>query len=261
MFFFACLIALQLINYNNSGYKNGGFLPSIANSTQPTDVSILHNKPKLFCIILTSKNSIETRGKAVLLTWAKKCETFKFVIKTDPNTIKEIPTENILNPKELLVDVYQKLTDKVYYTFKQIYNEYEPHDWYLKSDDDSFIFVENLKEFLLDKNSLLPVTYGYDFKVIVPKGYHSGGAGYVLSREAFSRIGQKLTDNFTFCQNTGIEDVDVAYCLRNLQVYPNKSLDSLGRERFHPYNVSAHFNGYHFQDWIHYYSANPLKKV
>jgi len=75
----------------------------------------------------------------------------------------------------------------------------------LKADDDTFIFVDNLREFVSNKNSSLPVTYGYDFKVIVDHGYHSGGGGYLLSNEALLRIGTKLNNDYKFCPNTGTE--------------------------------------------------------
>ena len=120
--------------------------------------------------------------------------------------------------------------------------------------------MDNLREFVTDKNASMPVTYGYDFKVIVQNGYHSGGGGYLLSREALHRFGSNLNKNFTFCKNTGTEDVDVGKCLRELGVYPNKSVDELGRERFHPLNINAHYFG-HFPDWMFQYASNPLQKV
>ena len=66
-------------------------------------------------------------------------------------------------------------------TLIHLYNEYNDFDWYLKADEDTFIFIDNLRQFVADKNASLPVTYGYDFKLKVEQGYHSGGAGYLLS--------------------------------------------------------------------------------
>ena len=81
-----------------------------------------------------------------------------------------------------------------------------------------------------------------------------------MSNEAFRRIGSQLNSNYSFCPNTGIEDVDVAICLRKLQVYPNKSIDKSGRERFHVFNVQTYLTG-KIPAWIHDYAANTVKKV
>ncbi len=137
---------------------------------------------------------------------------------------------------------------------KDLHLRYNDYDWYLKADTDTFIFVDNLRNFLSGENSTAPVTYGYDFKVIVDKGYHSGGGGYVLSNEALNRLGSRLTTNLTSCVNTGTEDVDVAKCLRILRVFPKKSIDELGRERFHPLSVNDHLTGY-YPEWYAYKSV------
>ena len=47
----------------------------------------------------------------------------------------------------------------------------------------------------------------------------------------------------SFLYILGTEDVDIARCLRRLGVYPNKSIDDFGRERFHPLSISGHYNG------------------
>lgn len=100
----------------------------------------------------------------------------------------------------------------------------------------------------------------YDFKVIVNEGYHSGGGGYILSRESLHRLGSALTKNYEFCENTGTEDVDVARCLRRLGVSPESSVDTAGRERFHPLSISAHFYGL-IPDWLYEFAKNPVKQV
>jgi glycoprotein-N-acetylgalactosamine 3-beta-galactosyltransferase len=165
----------------------------------------------------------------------------------------------ILQPAMHQIEVYGKLTDKVYKTIRDLYLRYNDYDWYLKADDDTFIFVDNLKTFLKTKNSSHPVTYGFDFRTIVDRGYHSGGAGYVLSNEALQRIGLKLTENVEYCPNSGTEDVDIAKCLRKLGVYPEKSIDEKGRERFHPFDVATHLLG-GFPDWYFQYASNPVQK-
>ncbi len=171
--------------------------------------------------------------------------------------MKPVP---ILQPKGLINDEYERLTTKIFLMYKDIYSRYSQYDWYFKADMDSYVFVDNLRSFLKTKNSSSPVTFGYDFKRLVAHGYHSGGAGYVLSREALRRLGSELHKNKTFCNNHGTEDVDVGRCLRKLGVYPNKSIDENGRERFHPLSVKDHLKG-HYPHWMYEYASNPLKNV
>jgi glycoprotein-N-acetylgalactosamine 3-beta-galactosyltransferase len=166
----------------------------------------------------------------------------------------------ILQPANFETDTYKNLTNKVYRAFQAIYSKYNDYDWYLKADDDTFVFVDNLKLFLKTKNASKPVTFGFDFKVIVNRGYHSGGGGYVLSNEALNRLQSKLFENYSYCPNTGVEDVDVAKCLRNLGVYPDKSIDEEGRERFHSLSIETHIKG-NYPGWLYEYASNPLKSV
>jgi glycoprotein-N-acetylgalactosamine 3-beta-galactosyltransferase len=55
----------------------------------------------------------------------------------------------------------------------------------MKVDDDTYVILENLRYFLRDYKSSDPVYFGHHFKTIVQQGYYSGGAGYVLSKEAY----------------------------------------------------------------------------
>ena len=75
----------------------------------------------------------------------------------------------------MVLDKYELLTDKIYHTIIDIYLKHNDFDWYIKADDDTFLFMDNLRDFLKDKDPSNPVTYGYDFGVHVTNGYHSGG--------------------------------------------------------------------------------------
>lgn len=78
---------------------------------------------------------------------------------------------NVLQPQNFTHDSYSNLTNKVFRTFIDIYKNKAEYDWYLKCDSDTFIFMDNLQEFLKSKDENLPVTYGYDFKLTIQNGF------------------------------------------------------------------------------------------
>ena len=231
-----------VININNPSYIVQSF-----NYYYDSVISnkLFSNKPTIFCMVLTHKNHFDSRAKLMFETWVNQCDNYKFISAFQSDSLynnnsnsdwsheNEINYKgfNVLQPPGLneTLNGYNRLTDKLLLTFKYLYNRYNQYDWYLKADDDTFVFINNLRKFLSDKNSSAPVSYGYDFNIIIEKGYHSGGAGYVLSKEAFNRIGAALNKNYSFCKNTNFEDVDVAGCLRKLFVYKGKSIDDQGR--------------------------------
>ena len=98
--------------------------------------------------------------------------------------------------------------------------------------------------------------------MIVSGGYHSGGAAYVLGREALSRYKRgRLNGSVAGCSSDGgHEDVEVAKCLRGQGVYTGEALDKDDRELFHPLPFHDLFIG-RVPEWLRSYAENPLKKV
>jgi hypothetical protein len=160
------------------------------------------------------------------------------IMKSD-NSIEIQRPLPIIQPYDLYNDAYGKLTDKVLSAFSHIAKYYGGYEWYLKADDDTFVFVDNLKFFLKTKNSSDLVSYGYDHH---ENGYQHGGAGYVFGKSALKLLAQTLQANKSFCPNHGIEDRDVGQCLRKLNVKIASSKDHLERNRFHNMNAHDHSN-------------------
>ncbi|CAF4004772.1 unnamed protein product, partial [Adineta steineri] len=222
--------------------------------------------PRVLCLILTTPKYFLDRVKAVNDTWGPRCDHYLFVTDHTPETMtseqinftRQIPIAPIQN----IVPGYDHLTQKstlaLLFAYKKYFNDF---DWFVKADDDTYLIVENLKAFLSQQNASKPVTFGYNFKVNVPEGYHSGGASYVLSRESLRRFYQAHRDSKSTCRKDGgSEDVEIAKCLRSKGVYPGKSLDKQNRELFHPLPYISHFRG-QFPDWLHKYAENPLQTV
>jgi glycoprotein-N-acetylgalactosamine 3-beta-galactosyltransferase len=184
----------------------------------------------------------------VNLTWAQDCDGYIFLTKISDKTYNKPHFDNgflpVMEPSNVDVDAYQNLTTKVFNGFIDVHGVFNGYDWYLKADDDTFVFVENLRDFLKDKTSSLPTSFGYDIMHAgnnLKNTYHSGGAGYVLSKEALRRLVTKLKANRSDCANKGREDVDVSSCLKKVGVKPVATVDREGRQRFHHSTFERHY--------------------
>ena len=78
------------------------------------------------------------------------------------------------------------MLSKIIFEFCYIFRD--QGDWFVKADDDTYMVVENLRYMLQPYNSSDPLYFGCKFKPYVSQGYMSGGAGYVLSKEALKRF-------------------------------------------------------------------------
>jgi len=131
-------------------------------------------------------------------------------------------------------------------------------DWFLKADDDTYVVVENLRYMLNAHAPSEPIYFGHRFHVIVKQGYNSGGAGYVMSREALRRFGKRTSH--LCASDRGAEDVNIGRCLERLRVHAGDSLDRLNRSRFHCFPPSLHLSG-RYPSWFFKYDAYGGQKV
>ena len=117
-------------------------------------------------------------------TWGRRCN--KLLIMSSIAD-EEVPTIKL----ELGEggDNYTHLWGKTKSAFRYVYqNHFEEFGWFVKADDDTYMIIENLRYLLKDYNSSDPLYFGRKFKPFVKQGYMSGGAGYVLSKEALRRF-------------------------------------------------------------------------
>jgi len=149
--------------------------------------------------------------------------------------------------------------------FKYVYDKYyEDFDWFIKADDDTFMVVENLRYMVMAHSPLEPVWFGCRFKPFTPDGYMSGGAGYVLSKEALRRFVEEALPDSKKCKagHTGAEDAEMGRCMYNVGVRAADSRDTEARYRLLPFMPEHHLIPGHTDPrfWFWRYIWYPIKQ-
>ncbi|WAQ94679.1 C1GLT-like protein [Mya arenaria] len=91
--------------------------------------------------------------------------------------------------------------------------------------------------------------------VSVKQEYFSGGAGYIISKEALKRFGAHGTNASMCRQDGGAEDAEFGKCMQNLGVKVGNSTDRFGRSRFHCFDTATHLMG-NYPRWYHLLDAH-----
>jgi hypothetical protein len=161
--------------------------------------------------------------------WAKECDGLKFITVLPTNLTQneskssmqhnksELFYNNklpLLQPEGWNKEIYENLTDKVFATIIDIFKNYlNDYDFFLKADDDTFIFMDHLRMFLAQTNNS-KTYYGYNLKTWV-----SGGAGYVLTRDCLKELAELLINKPDKCIRTGVEGNNCFFNLNHFIFY------------------------------------------
>jgi len=123
--------------------------------------------------------------QAVNQTWATRCDRHFYVISSRVERHDFISITNIPDDRNHLVHKIQEV-------FRIIHERYiNDFDFVLKSDDDTYVVVENLKYLLSNYDKNEPGYLGFHFNKFVKSGYMSGGAGYVISNSGLRHMVEK----------------------------------------------------------------------
>ncbi|XP_076013177.1 glycoprotein-N-acetylgalactosamine 3-beta-galactosyltransferase 1-like isoform X1 [Genypterus blacodes] len=202
-----------VLQHNHTGERSR----TAANLSQTT---------RVLCWIMTGPKYLESRTKQIRETWARRCDKVLYMssVKTDFPTVE-------LNVKEGRDNLYWKTIRAFQYIHQ---NHLDEADWFLKADDDTYVVVENLRYVLSKYDPEKPLYMGRRFTPFIQQGYMSGGAGYVLSKEALRRFVQGFETGQCNHYST-LEDMAMGKCMETMKVNPADSRDLRGRQTFHPY--------------------------
>lgn len=192
----------------------------------------LYQKVRVLCWVMTGPYNLESRARHVKATWSRHCNVMVFMSSVRD---ADFPTVG-LGTSEGRDQLYWKTIRAFHYVHEHHLND---ADWFLKADDDTFVVVDNLRWLLSGHAPDDPVYFGKRFKPYVKQGYMSGGAGYVLSREALKRFVDGFRTN-ACTHTTPVEDLALGQCLEKMGVLAGDSRDTLQRETFHPFVPEHH---------------------
>ncbi|KAK5968326.1 N-acetyllactosaminide 3-alpha-galactosyltransferase, partial [Trichostrongylus colubriformis] len=185
---------------------------------------------------------------AINETWLPRCDHGQ--IFTSKEIGPDIPHSTVF------VDVpddyrylFQKTVVALHYAYTNISDQF---DWYYKADDDTYVIMEHMYEYLATLDPDEPYFLGYPMRPYLNRGYNGGGAGYVLSRAAMKLFVDKAFYDRTRCPFDLSEDVGIARCLQNLEIFPHDTRNDKGQHRFHTYRPEDMFAGGVSDEW-HYY--------
>ncbi|KAM4613169.1 glycoprotein-N-acetylgalactosamine 3-beta-galactosyltransferase 1-B [Polymixia lowei] len=192
----------------------------------------LYKKVRILCWVMTGPSNLEKKARHVKTTWSRHCNIVVFMSSVDD---PDFPTVG-LGTKEGRDQLYWK-------TIRAFHYAYEHHgdeaDWFLKADDDTYVVVDNLRWVLANRTPDEPIYFGRRFRPYTKQGYMSGGAGYVLSKEALRRFVEGFKNKV--CSHTSsVEDLAMGQCMEKVGVQAGDSRDTNQRETFHPFVPEQH---------------------
>eukprot|EP01059_Diplonema_ambulator_P020830 TRINITY_DN3474_c0_g1_i5.p1 TRINITY_DN3474_c0_g1~~TRINITY_DN3474_c0_g1_i5.p1 ORF type:complete len:248 (+),score=61.25 TRINITY_DN3474_c0_g1_i5:129-872(+) len=213
--------------------------------------------PRVLCMVYTTEKNHKTKVRAQTATWASGCDGFVAMsTKHDPS----VPAVQVAHegPEE-----WQNMWQKVRSIWAWVnMTQVDNYDYFLIGGDDMYVFTPNFKGYLATLKKGEPHYIGR--RLYDPYGkvsFNAGGAGYTLSREALIALANNL-DN-PRCEPHGKmfwEDVQVAKCLRMLNIVPTDTRDIHKAERFHPVGPD-HLVHVAKDNWVATYSTDFIHGI
>lgn len=212
--------------------------------------------PRILCIVNTISTHHATHVQAIIDTWGKQCDTLVFASNLTDTSLGTVAIDTPLHD-------HNHLWQKHKATLKYIYAQYgNTFDWFYKSDDDAFVIVDNLKEYLrtpkyMTKMFSHPITFGHRFQLpeamldyyIVDKElraefkskfkkwiFNSGGPGYAMNRMYLEKVLDSVHEHTCLSSRWSTmlpDDASISFCMAWNDAFPYDTRDLNRKERFH----------------------------
>jgi hypothetical protein len=253
----------------------------------PPPSSPQNNKPKILCIVLTQSSNHATRLQTIQETWGPKC--------TDLIAASDADDPNVKAHKIDAMQGYWGIWDKLMQTLGIVMNNRtllldHPHhpddyDWILKADDDTYIIMENLQDFLLHQPfpSTDPLIFGRTmpwpqidklanefpgwfrskpnkafgerflkrFPLNHTLVYAHGGPGYIMNWKYAQLLTKAYFQSKNVVKGKISEDMANAVTMLYRNITPKSTIDTTnGKERSHPESPQTMYDSPNWLPWV-----------
>lgn len=224
-------------------------------------------RPRILCMVYTHSGA-RSRIEAIVNTWGSQCDGFFAASNATDLSIKSI--DLVHKGPEMYNNMWQKVRSMLKYAYENFLNDY---DYFHISGDDSYVVVDNMRNYLqgkeiknllggyidnfskpyfhatkrwknMTKGQLRPLLLG----IPLLKGneiFPQGGSGYTLNREALRVMGDKDGPLHTVLTEEvdPREDLFIAALLSNVATYVSDTRDDTGAFRYIPYQPKRRVKG------------------
>jgi hypothetical protein len=220
--------------------------PDPINGTDPNRTILLkpvfHSSGKILCAIYTYAGKHD-RVTTISETWGWRCDGF-FAASTctmdEPGAVGFGAVDLPHYGGEAYGNMWQKTRSILAFIYDHYFDEYE---YFYLAGDDTHLIVENLRNYLhtLEDERVhsrgTALFLGMQFWWSrFSLHYNTGGAGYVLNRQALKELVEKTLPTCRPDNINSVEDVNTALCLREAGVHANDTADAQGSQRFFHYS-------------------------
>lgn len=187
---------------------------------------------RIMCWIMTNPANHDTKAVAVRDTWGRHCDKLVFMTTQQDDRfdtwLADLPGPE---SREML---WAKSKQAWMRTYHDHLHEY---DWFIRGDDDSYIMMDNLRQFLAAKDADHPQFFGR--LLLAPHNgdtqpFYSGGPGTVVSRAALKAMGDAVDagEPVFGLGDTFADDLELGLSMAKVGVHPHEVLDEQGRNLF-----------------------------
>jgi hypothetical protein len=197
----------------------------------PPPHRIVPPPPRILCGVYTHEPSHGNIAD-IVDTWGWRCDGFFAGSTKTDRTIGAVHLPH--QGDEFYGNMWQKTRSMVAFMYDYYLDDF---DYFLLCGDDTFVILENLRNYLLLLESetggrhAQPLYMGMAFS-LWGVHYNTGGPGYVLSRSALERLVEDGLDYFYTDTTISGEDAVMGGLMAVLHVHVVDTTDAANRQRF-----------------------------